>query len=54
MTYVAVLLISTCIIVIIWMITDSECIMEMLWRAECLVESRGNKERVVTGNAGQK
>ena len=44
MTYGAVLLISTCIIVIIWTITDSEGIMEMPWRAECLVVREQGKQ----------
>ena len=39
---------STYMIVIIWMITDSEGIMRMSWRAECLVERKGNNEWVVT------
>ena len=47
MTYVAVLLISMCIIMILQMITDSEGIMGMPWRAECLVglDSRAGETR---------
>ena len=44
MTYVAVLLISMCIIVIIWTITDSEGIMGMPWRTECLVGLEQGKQ----------
>ena len=55
MTDVAVLLISMCIIVIMWTITDSEGIMGMLWREDVWqVESKENNEWVVTEYDGQK